>query len=146
MSIIRALKKAYQDKEKRGWEKLYFFFDIHGTMIIPDYQDISVPKKFYKYCIESLQIMVKQPEIVMILYTCSHPHEIIEYHKIFSKHGINFHHTNKNPEIVTKPGDYGCYDEKPYMNVIFEDKAGFSGEEDWELVYKFLIEKYGSGS
>ncbi len=26
-------------------------------------------------------------------------------------------------------GDYGCYDKKPYFNILLEDKAGFVPEE-----------------
>lgn len=34
------------------------------------------------------------------------------------------------------------YDKKPYFNILFEDKCGFSGEEDWLPVLNLLKEKY----
>jgi len=53
--------------------------------------------------------------------------------------GINFDYVNENPEIPTNMEGYGNYDKKPYMNVLFEDKAGFLGEYDWSDVYHYLI-------
>jgi len=138
MSIIRAINKFYEDKEKRGWNKGYFFFDIHGTILRPNYQYGNTPKDFYPNSIEALQLMTQMPEICMILYTCSHPHEIKEYLQLFEDHGIHFEYVNENPEVVTDITAYGCYDTKPYMSVLFEDKCGFFGEEDWAGVLELL--------
>lgn len=141
MSIIRAINKFYEDKEKRGWSKGYFFFDIHGTILRPNYQFGNTPKDFYPYSVEALQLMSRMPDICMILYTCSHPHEINEYLELFKDHGINFDYVNENPEVVTDITGYGCYDKKPYMSVLFEDKSGFSPEEDWVGVLELLKAK-----
>ena len=78
-------------------------------------------------------------DVVMILYTCSHPHEIEQYIQYFKDNGIRFDYINENPEIPTNLEGYGCYDKKPYMNVLFEDKAGFDGDKDWSKVYELLI-------
>jgi hypothetical protein len=78
----------------------------------------------------------------MCIYTCSHPHEIEEYIQLFKNNDIHFKYVNENPEIKTDLNGYGCYDKKPYMNVLFEDKAGFSGEEDWLPILNLLKEKY----
>ena len=76
-------KRFYNDKEKRGWDKGYFFFDIHGTILKPNYQYGNTPKDFYPYAVETLQFLTKLPDVEMIIYTCSHPHEIQEYVKVF---------------------------------------------------------------
>jgi hypothetical protein len=34
--------------------------------------------------------------------------------------GLHLEYVNDNPEVTTE--GYGCYDYKPYMNVLFEDK------------------------
>jgi hypothetical protein len=81
----------------------------------------------------------------MCLYTCSHPNEIDEYLELFKSSDINFVYVNENPEVKTQIGGYGCYDKKPYMNVLFEDKASFDPETEWEEVLIFMKEKYGSG-
>jgi len=147
MSIINSiLKNHFEYKEKRGWDKTYFFFDIHGTILKPNYTYGNTPKDFYPYAKETLQFISKLPDVCMILYTCSHQHEIEEYIKLFEENGINFQYVNENPEVKTDLNGYGCYDKKPYVNVLFEDKAGFSGDEDWEPVLNLMREKYGNNA
>jgi trehalose-6-phosphatase len=144
MSVIKAIKKYYDDKEKRGWDKGYFFFDIHGTILKPNYQYGNTPKDFYPYAVETLQFLTKLPDVEMIIYTCSHPHEIQEYIKLFADHGITFKFVNENPEVPTQVDGYGCYDKKPYMNVLFEDKAGFDPETEWKEVLDFIKAAYAN--
>jgi hypothetical protein len=45
--------------------------------------------------------------------------------------------------VKTQTNGYGCYDKKPYMNVLFEDKAGFDAETEWEPVLALMKSKYG---
>jgi len=142
MSIIRAINKYYADKEKRGWKKGYFFFDIHGTILRPNYEFGNTPKDFYDHSMETLQLISTIPDICMILYTCSHPEEIEQYISLFKDHNINFQYINENPEVVTDVNGYGCYDSKPYVNVLFEDKAGFDPETEWVLVLELMKELY----
>ncbi len=142
MSVLKAIKKFYDDKEKRGWDKGYFFFDLHGTVLKPNYTYGNTPTEFYKYSIETLQYLTKLPEVEMVIYTCSHPHEIAEYVELFKKNDIQFKYINENPEVETQLNGYGCYDKKPYMNVLFEDKAGFDPEVEWKEVLEYLQTKY----
>jgi hypothetical protein len=79
MSVIRAIQQSYLDKERKGFDKLYYFFDIHGTILKPNYEFGNTPKDFYPNSIEVLQFISKIPDICMIIYTCSHPKEIEEY-------------------------------------------------------------------
>jgi hypothetical protein len=147
MSILNAIiKNHFEYKEKRGWDKTYWFFDIHGTILKPNYTYGNTPKDFYPYAKETLQFLSKLPDICMILYTCSHPHEIEEYIKLFEENDIKFQYVNDNPEIVTDVNGYGCYDKKPYVNVLFEDKAGFDPETEWKLVLFLMREKYGKNT
>ena len=144
MGIITAIQKNhFEIKEKRGWDKTYWFFDVHSTILKPNYQYGNTPKDFYPYAKETLQLITKLPDICMILYTCSHQHEIDEYIKLFESCDIRFHYVNENPEVETDVNGYGCYDKKPYVNVLFEDKAGFEPETEWKLVYDLMKEKYG---
>jgi len=70
------------------------------------------------------------------LYTCSYPKEIQRYLEFFDVNGINFDYANKNPDA--KNTKYGYYEDKPYYNVLFEDKAGFDAENDWLLIEKYF--------
>jgi hypothetical protein len=145
MSITKAIQINHFDlKEKRNWDRTFWAFDIHGTILKPNYQYGNTPNKFYPMAKETLQFLSKIPDIVMFLYTCSHPHEIEEYIKLFESNDIHFKYVNENPEVPTDPKGYGNYDKKPYMNVLFEDKAGFDPETEWSEVYELMSNHYGS--
>ena len=145
MSVIRAIKQSFLDKERKGFDHLYYFFDFHGTILKPNYKAGDIPKEFYPYAKETLRFLSGLSDVVMCVYTCSHPHEIEEYLELFKNEGIYFKYVNENPEIKTDLNGYGCYDKKPYMNVLFEDKAGFDPETEWEDVLILMKEKYGDG-
>lgn len=134
--ITKAIQNAFRTAKERSWEKTYWAFDIHGTMIEPNYKPGEIPKVFYPHAKEALQRISKLDEVVLILFTCSHPHELVEYDAYFKEHDIHFDYLNCNPEVQT--GVYGCYDAKFYFNVLFEDKAGFDPEEDWVKVHELL--------
>lgn len=143
MSIINSIKKNHFElKETRNWDKTYWCFDIHGTILKPNYTYGNIPNEFYPMAKETLKLISSLDDIVMIIYTCSHPHEIDEYLQLFDGYNIVFKYVNENPEVKTQLKGYGCYDKKPYMNVLFEDKAGFDPETEWQLVYDLLVEKY----
>jgi hypothetical protein len=147
MSILNAiLKNHFEIKAKRGWDKTYWFFDIHGTILKPNYKAGEIPKNFYPNAKEVLQYLTKQLDVCMILYTCSHPHEIAEYIEYFKTFGIHFHYVNENPEVPTDLNGYGCYDKKPYINVLFEDKCGFDPETEWSGVIDFMEIQYGKNT
>jgi hypothetical protein len=136
--ITKAIKKAFHNAQTKGWEKTYWAFDIHETIMIPNWQAGNIPKDFYPHAKEVLQIISKRKDIVRILYSCSHPHEIAEYLDYFKSHDIYFDYVNENPEVVNIK--YGCYDKKPYFNVLFEDKTGFDPEVDWLAVKELMKE------
>lgn len=138
--ITKAIKKAFDNARVKGWEKTYWGFDIHETMIVPNWKEGAIPTEFYPHAKEVLQMISKRQEIVRILYSCSHPHEIKDYLNFFMANGIVFDYVNENPEVINLK--YGCYDKKPYFNVIFEDKAGFDPETDWLLVKEVLCEHF----
>jgi hypothetical protein len=144
MSIVRSIKiNHYEHMINRNWDKTYWVFDIHGTILKPNYEYGNIPKEFYPLAKETLQMISEMKDVVMILYTCSHPHEIEQYIEYFKENDIHFDYINENPEITTNLEGYGNYDKKPYMNVLFEDKAGFNGDTDWEDVFYFLNAKKG---
>lgn len=128
MSIIKAIEKSNIRAKERGWTEQYYFFDIHETILYPDYNN-QEEYKFYPYAKKVLQYLSKQKEIVMCLYTCSYPEEIIKYMEFFELNHIKFSMVNENIEV--KNTKYGFYEDKPYFNVLFEDKSGFDAEVDW---------------
>ena len=140
--ITNAITNNYEIALKRQWDKTYWAFDIHGTIVIPNYDNDEIPKIFYPNAKKVLQQISMRRDITTILYTCSHPHQIKAYLKYFKEHDINFDYVNENPEVITgKSNEYGNYDKKPYFNVLFEDKAGFDAMNDWFIVDE-LLKKY----
>jgi len=135
MSIVKAIDKALKSMEKRGWNKIYFYFDIHETILYPDYNNED-PLKFYEHAKDVLQYLSKRGDIELGLFTCSYPQEIKRYKKFFKENGIIFKYANKNPDV--EDTTYGYYEDKPYFNVLFEDKAGFDGENDWLQIKKYF--------
>ena len=131
MSILKAIEGQFKRMEEREWDKIYYFFDLHETVLYPDY-DNKHPLKMYPYSKEVLQHLSERKDISISIYTCSYPREIERYIKFFNDNGIEFEYINKNPDVENT--NYGYYDDKPYFNVLFEDKAGFDAEEDWKLV------------
>lgn len=134
--ITRAIRNCLENAKLKGWDKTYWAFDIHGTMLKPTFKTGVVSTEFYPYAKETLQLIGKRNDIVKIIFTCSYPHEITEYVKYFEAHGIHFDYVNENPDVCT--GAYGHYERKFYFNVLFEDKAGFDPLTDWKLVYELL--------
>lgn len=137
--ITTAIKKAFKVAKDRNWTgAIYFAFDIHDTIIVPNYKLGDIPKDFYPGAKEVMRMISDRRDVDMILYTCSWPNEIEQYIKLFESEEIYFKFINENPDVPSK--DYGCYDKKFYCNVLFEDKAGFDPNKDWERVRK-LMEK-----
>jgi hypothetical protein len=125
---------AFKTIKERNWDTIYVFVDIHGTVLYPDYGKVA--KEYYPMAKEVLYKLTTDPRIKLVLYTCSYPHEIDEYLVFFAKDGIVFDYVNKNPEVANTRGGY--FEDKPYMNILFEDKAGFVGEYDWYVVDKIF--------
>ena len=130
--IVEAIDNAYALHKRRGWERMYWAFDIHGTMIKPNWERGNIPTEFYPHAIEALQLISARKEIVTMVYTCSLPEEIPLYMALFEEQGIRMNYVNENPEVPNQ--GYGFYDKKPYFNVLFEDKAGFNPDRDWALI------------
>ncbi|AFD09109.1 hypothetical protein [Solitalea canadensis] len=134
--ITKAIQNAFNTAQRKNWDHTYWAFDIHGTIVYPNYSATKIPTTFYPYAKECLQLISGRKDVVMILYTCSYPHEIEQYLKFFKEQGIHFRFVNQNPEVVNEA--YGFYEQKFYFNVLFEDKSGFDPEQDWEKIYTML--------
>ena len=131
--INKAIDKAFCIAESRGWDKIYVAVDIHDTIVASNYSKTSISTTFYPMAKKVLQYLSRRKDVVLILYTCSHPEESVLYSKFFESNDIHFDYINCNPEVENH--GYGCYDKKIYFNVLIEDKAGFDANVDWEVVF-----------
>jgi hypothetical protein len=134
--ITKAITNCLSLAQQKNWDRTFWAFDIHGTILKPNYRRDSISTEFYPMAKEVMQMLSRRTDIVRILYTCSYPHEIEQYIEYFKNHDIHFHYINQNPEVAD--GGYGYYQDKFYFNVLMDDKAGFDGETDWIAIKKTL--------
>jgi len=138
MNILKSIENAYLTAEKRNWDKIYWAIDLHGTIVKPNYSSKDLKPEYYEYAKKTLQFLSKEKHIVLIFYTCSYPEQIKKIKKHLIEDKIKFDYIYKNPEAEDTA--YGYYKEKPYFNVLLEDKGGFEPEKDWKEIYEYLLE------
>jgi len=128
----------FKHAEQHEWFETYWCFDLHGVISRPDYRKTTKEIDYYPFAKETLQMLSERDDIVMFLFTSSYPDEIKKYMNTFHGDGIHFKYVNENPEISSEKGSFGYYYQKPYYNVLFEDKSGFQPEKDWEHIYNYF--------
>lgn len=131
-------ENSFKLLHEKNWEYFYVLVDIHSTILYPDYGGLA--KKYYPMAKEVLQKLSNDKRIKLILYTCSYPDEIKEYLEFFKKDNINFEFVNKNPEVENTKGGY--FQDKPYMNVLLDDKVGYIADFDWHLINYVLNKNF----
>ena len=143
--IYKWIDKMFHHAFEKEWFITYWAFDIHGTILKPNYRkdnkDAILDGKdvvFYPWAKETLQLISKRKDIVMIISTSSYPEEIECYQKVFKENNIIFKYINENPEIDSSKGNFGYYKDKFYFNVLLEDKAGYDPETEWYQIYSLL--------
>ena len=139
--LYKWIEKMFEHSFEKEWLETYWGFDIHGTILVPTFRKNSFDSEFYPWAKETLQLISKRKDIVMILFTSSYPEEIEHYQKVFKENDINFDYVNENPMVAANLGNFGHYEKKIYFNVLFEDKAGFDPMTEWYQVYS-LLKKY----
>ena len=135
------IEKMFEYSFKKEWYETYWAFDVHGVILKPNYRKNQLEADFYPYAKETLQLLSKRKDIILIMYTSSYPEEIAYYSKVFKENNINFKYINENPEIDSTKGNFGYYDKKFYFNALFEDKAGFNPDMEWKFILS-LLKKY----
>lgn len=128
--IEKSIRSAINKMKQRGWDRIYFLVDIHDTIFKATYNEIE-KHEWLGQAKEALQKLTETPWIILILWSSSYDDTLKDYIKYFEKNNIRFDYINENPEVEN--GSLGCFDKKPYFNVILDDKAGFS-EEDWTKI------------
>ena len=96
--------------------------------------------EFYPYAKEVLQLLSKDPNIKLILWTSSTNQAALDYGVVFNRNKIYFDYLNCNPEVERQPTDPETLDlsSKYYFNVGIDDKFGFEPETDWKTIYEYL--------
>ena len=135
MAIEHAIKRAFDKKAERGWDKwpkMYIMVDLHDVIIPGTYTLNNEGRSFCFMAKEVLQKMTKNDKICLILWTSSYPDAITDISLWLSKFNIKFDYIGGNPECLST--DILDVEHKPYFDLLFDDKAGFEGDSDWEVV------------
>lgn len=135
--IIRAFESAFERKEEQGWEKIYVLVDIHDTIFKACYENEET-YQMYPWAKATLQMLSFREDICLILWTSTYPNKINDYLKKFESWSISFNMINGNSEVSNT--ELSCFDYKPYFNVGIDDRFGFDPNEDWKILYNYLIE------
>lgn len=126
------IRKTFEDKAKRNWEKVYFCVDLHDVVIEGKYNRMNEGAEFGPNAINVLQQLSYRKDIVLILWTSSHDDAVKAILNKMKDSGIEFRYVNENPEC---PNTELCdFNKKLYFNILLDDKAGFSIDSDWFLV------------
>lgn len=136
----KLINKIFDISFKKEWYETYWCFDLHGTIIKPSYNLNDKNVNYYPFAKEVLQLLTRRKDIKMIMWTSSYPNEIEIYNNVFEEDGIYFDTINENPNISSNNGNFGYYEKKFYFNILFDDKAAFEPEIEWEAIYKLLLE------
>ena len=78
MMIKQAIKNALSVKSIRGWDTLYWAIDLHGVILIPNYDKI-VKLEMYPGVEKIMQLLTLDPGNKLIMYTASKKTEIEKY-------------------------------------------------------------------
>ncbi len=139
MNINKVFDNAFKRAEEKNWDYIYILIDVHGTIFKPSYLN-EEKYEFYPYAKEALQLLSKDPNIKLILWTSSTNQAALDYGVVFNRNKIYFDYLNCNPEIERQPTDPETLDlsSKYYFNVGIDDKFGFEPETDWKTIYEYL--------
>ena len=128
------IASTFEMKRERGWNKIYFMIDLHGT-IIPSgktVNDIEEETVFYPYAQEVLKYLSNKEDVILILWSSIPKDRAAKVLSWLEGNGIHFDYFNENPEAKnTKRSDFSS---KLYFNVLLDDRAGFDPETDWKSV------------
>lgn len=135
MNIIKAFEKAFAQKERLGWDKIYVLVDVHDT-IMSGVHKKDEPYLWYDMALVGLKMLSSRDDICLIMWTGSHDTRIRQTLAELEKRGIHFDYVNENPE--TEDNDFYCSTSKIYFNVGIDDRFGFEAEKDWADIVRFL--------
>jgi hypothetical protein len=134
--IAKTIQRQFEIAKQRQWDRTFWAVDLHGTVIKPNYRDDELPTDYYPSALKTMRLLTMRTDIILIMYTCSHPAEIKRYLEKFRADEIHFDHVNKNPEV--KSEGYGHYEDKPYFNLLLDDKAGFDPDVHWQQILETM--------
>jgi len=126
--ISNAIKRAYAQLQEKRYTRIFWCIDLHGTCIKSNYQSGDY-EWINPQAREVIKLIRSYPESKIILWSSCYPEEKPNILNFFKKQYIDIDSFNENPGILNTKTGY--FEEKCYVSVIVDDKAGFEHETDW---------------
>ena len=131
MRLFKYIQHLLENREKNGYEYLYFLIDVHNTILVPSF-DKTEEYIYYDGAKEALQLLSKCKFIKLIMWTSTYKDKIDLYVTHFNENNIHFDFINENP--MMKNTTIGCFNEKFFYDVGIDDKFGFDAQSDWKTL------------
>jgi len=139
---MKNIEVAFTQMKERGWDRLYWVIDLHGT-IIPTSYDAKTgysenEKTFFPYAKDVLKFLTMRSDMILVLWTSSYDKDIGPILDWLKENNIKFDYVNENPEVINQP--HAQFNSgKFYFNILIDDKANFDPNRDWKRVLSTLI-------
>jgi hypothetical protein len=143
--IIEVFEKAFALAKERGWKHIAVAVDLHGTVFRPTYSD-ELAIEYYDKAQGCLKLMSEEYEGItplMYMYTCT-PYDVQHrYMNFFRRSQYITMYTKDVVQAVMKieNNSFQNFEDKPYFNVLLEDKAGFNPDRDWDIIHDYFKNK-----
>lgn len=131
------IERAFRDKARRGWDRLYVCIDVHDVILEGKYNRMNVGASYFPNALKVLRQWSNRPDMILILWSSSHDDALEQVLADLRQEGVKFEFVNGNPECPNTP--ICNFDRKFYFNILLDDKAGFEGESDWKLIEDELV-------
>lgn len=135
LDIATLFEKQFDKIKERNWEHIYVVVDMHETVFYPTYGN-NKELEPYEFAIKTLQRLTKLPTVKLIYWSSSIEEERQRHVEFLKERNVIFDFFNENPQ--EKSNIYANFEQKFYMNVILDDKAGFDPHEDWLSLFTYL--------
>lgn len=136
--ILSAIEKAYKQAKLKGWDKIYWAIDLHGTCLKSNYDSYKF-ELVNDMVIPTLKLIQSLPESVLIMWSSGYRTDLDNARAFFEDRGVYFKYININPEVDnTKTGNFK---KKMYFSIGLDDKFGFNPDYDWSSIAWELSKK-----
>lgn len=132
--ILKSIETAYSNFHSRGFDKIYWCIDLHGTCLKNNYNSNELTW-LNEDVVEALKIISSRKECRIIIWSSCHENYIPKVREFFKIHSIKIDYFNENPEISNTTT--GCFTDKFYFSIGVDDKFGFAPETEWRNIIDF---------
>jgi hypothetical protein len=138
-TLTQLIEGTYAEKRRKKWDKIYWLIDLHQTIITGDYNRFNTGSKIYPHAKEVLDFLFNSHDNVTIIWTSSY---LDSMRDVTNRFDLKFDYNGENPECANT--ELCDFSQKPYFNIVLDDKGGFDGNVDWEEIREALRKEYGN--